>query len=158
MPIKSNIKGAIKYFEASEKRLDTVAKNATKVVGQMAVREIKSQVQGKRTYRNVRRQRDTKRGAAGTRYRIYDKATANEPPKNRTGILKNSVRANQPEGFNGRYTVIVGPYAEYARVLELGGNPHWPSGLKFPFVEPASKIVQRRARQVFIEAVHRALS
>jgi phage gpG-like protein len=169
MSIPNNIDDVIKAIQARGNKIDDVAKQATRVVGQMAVREIKSQIQGKRTYTTRTRTRDTSKvakgsdklrlhgGPKGSKYRVYDKATSNQPPKNRTGKLKNSVRANAPEGFNGRYTVIVGPYAEYARVLELGGNPHWPSGLKFPFVEPASKIISTKARQVYVDALRKAL-
>ena len=170
MTIKNNIKAVIASLHTTEKDVDSAAKKATRVIAQMAVREIKQQIQGKRSFTERTRVRDTSKvsnatgkyrvhgGPAGSKYRVYSKAQAGSPPKNRTGYLKNSIRANAPVGYDGRYTAIVGAYAEYARVLELGGNKHWPDGLKFPFVEPASKIISVKARQTYIDALAKALS
>lgn len=58
------------------------------------------------------------------------------PPMNRSGDLRRSIRGEKfRQGF-ASYTAIVGPTIIYGRRVELGGG-NWPSGVRFPYMEPA---------------------
>lgn len=58
------------------------------------------------------------------------------PPMNRTGDLRRSIRGEKfRQGF-ASYSAIVGPTIIYGRRVELGGG-NWPSGVRFPYMEPA---------------------
>lgn len=58
------------------------------------------------------------------------------PPMNRTGDLRRSIKGEKfRQGF-ASYTAIVGPTIIYGRRVELGGGD-WPSGVRFPYMEPA---------------------
>lgn len=58
------------------------------------------------------------------------------PPMNRTGDLRRSITGEKfRQGF-ASYTAIVGPTVIYGRRVELGGG-NWPSGVRFPYMEPA---------------------
>lgn len=58
------------------------------------------------------------------------------PPMNRTGDLRRSIKGEKfRQGF-ASYTAIVGPTVIYGRRVELGGGD-WPSGVRFPYMEPA---------------------
>lgn len=68
--------------------------------------------------------------------KVYEKATPGQPPMNRTGNLRRSIRG---EKFNigfANYAAVVGPTIEYGRRVELGGG-NWPAGVRFPYMEPA---------------------
>ena len=83
----------------------------------------------------------TKEEIVGKRGRLpngqWEKATSGQPPMNRTGNLRRSIRAEKKkEGF-AKYTALVGPTIIYGRVVELGGAPTWPAGTKFPYMLPA---------------------
>ena len=85
----------------------------------------KQQIQGARPY--------TKGPQGG---RIYEKATPGQPPMNRTGNLRRSIRGEKGDAGFGSYFAIVGPTIIYGRRVELGGGD-WPNGVRFPYMEPA---------------------
>jgi len=70
----------------------------------------------------------------------WEKATPGEPPKNRTGNLRRSIRGEKSrEGF-ASYTAVVGPTIIYGRSVEVGGKyapPTWRHNEKFPYMQPA---------------------
>jgi len=70
----------------------------------------------------------------------WEKATPGEPPKNRTGNLRRSIRGKKErEGF-ATYTAVVGPTIIYGRSVEVGGQyapPTWRHNEKFPYMQPA---------------------
>ena len=67
---------------------------------------------------------------------VWDKATPNEPPKNRSHHLRSSITwIGNRVGF-GSYSAEIGPTMVYSRRVEEGGG-NWKSGLKFPYMEPA---------------------
>lgn len=68
--------------------------------------------------------------------RRYEKATPMEPPMNRTGNLRRSIRGERFTMGFANYSAIVGPTIEYGRRVELGGG-NWPAGTRFPYMEPA---------------------
>ena len=69
-----------------------------------------------------------------------EKATTGEPPMNRTGNLRRSIRGqNARKGF-GIYESVVGADMVYARAVEVGNPynpPSWRNGEHFPFLSPA---------------------
>lgn len=84
--------------------------------------------------------RGTLRTKGGSRGREYTKAISGFPPMKRTGDLQRSIRGERfREGF-ANYSAIVGPTIIYGRVLELGGNPNWPAGTKFPYMQPSFQV------------------
>ena len=76
----------------------------------------------------------------------WEKATPGEPPKNRTGNLRRSIRGKKErEGF-ATYTAVVGPTIIYGRSVEIGGQyapPTWRHNEKFPYMRPAFDKFQR---------------
>jgi hypothetical protein len=68
--------------------------------------------------------------------RVYEKATPGEPPMNRTGDLRRSIRGEKVKIGFANYSAIVGPTIQYGRRVELGGG-NWPQGVRFPYMEPA---------------------
>lgn len=75
-----------------------------------------------------------------------EKAVAGQPPMNRTGNLRRSIRGEKfarKKGFGTEYSAIVGPTIVYGRAVELGGSfapESWQgtSAMKgFPYMKPA---------------------
>lgn len=73
------------------------------------------------------------------------KAIAGQPPMNRTGNLRRSIRGEKINKGFGKYEAIVGPTIVYGRAVELGGEfspPSWrgTTAVKgFPYMAPAFK-------------------
>lgn len=73
----------------------------------------------------------------------YEKATAGQPPMNRTGNLRRSIRGQKFRKGFAKYEAIVGPTIIYGRAVELGGEyaPHSWLGTSamagFPYMKPA---------------------
>lgn len=127
-------------LKATENKIDKAVKYATQQVGMEANRQMKKQIKG-----------GHKRGTPTP-------SAPDNPPTNITGYLRRSIRASRVTGFEGRYQVTVGPYANYARSLEYG-NPRWRSGVKYPFVEPTAKLLSENnyARNIYFRAISSAL-
>jgi len=74
-----------------------------------------------------------------------EKAVAGLPPKNRTGNLRRSIRAEKYRKGFASYTALVGPTIVYGRSVELGGNyapQSWEGTTAmrgFPYMAPAFK-------------------
>ena len=72
-----------------------------------------------------------------------EKATAGQPPMNRTGNLRRSIRGEKFRIGFANYSAVVGPTIEYARAVELGGRYAPASWQKsdavkgFPYMAPA---------------------
>lgn len=72
-----------------------------------------------------------------------EKATAGEPPKNRTGNLRRSIKGFPTKVGFAKYAAIVGPTMVYARAVELGGiyapqSWHGTTAMAgFPYFKPA---------------------
>lgn len=77
-----------------------------------------------------------------------DRAAAGQPPMNRTGNLRRSIRGEKFQKGFAKYEAIVGPTIIYGRAVELGGNyspPSWrgTSAVRgFPYMAPAFKKFQ----------------
>ncbi len=119
--ITHNLKLVRQSLEKAGKSLDDGARGARDEMAMVLTQLAKEQINGKRGKTNGR----------------WDKATSGQPPMNRTGNLRRSIRAEKrKEGF-AKYSALVGPTIVYGRVVELGGAPTWPSGTRFPYMEPA---------------------
>ena len=66
-----------------------------------------------------------------------ERATSGQPPMNRTGNLRRSIRGEKYNVGFAKYEAIVGPTIIYGRAVELGGAPTWTKGQKFPYMSPA---------------------
>lgn len=77
-----------------------------------------------------------------------DRAAAGQPPMNRTGNLRRSIRGEKFQKGFAKYEAIVGPTIIYGRAVELGGNyspPSWRGTFAvrgFPYMAPAFKKFQ----------------
>jgi hypothetical protein len=65
------------------------------------------------------------------------RATSGQPPMNRTGNLRRSIRGEKYDVGFAKYEAIVGPTMIYGRAVEMGGAPTWTKGQKFPYMSPA---------------------
>jgi len=65
------------------------------------------------------------------------RATSGQPPMNRTGNLRRSIRGEKYNVGFAKYEAIVGPTMIYGRAVEMGGAPTWTKGQKFPYMSPA---------------------
>ena len=119
--ISHNLKLVRNGVTKATKSLDDGARNARDEMAMTLTQLAKEQIAGKRGKTNG----------------VWDKATSGQPPMNRTGNLRRSIRAEKSKTGFAKYTAIVGPTIEYGRVVELGGNPNWSSGTKFPYMAPA---------------------
>jgi hypothetical protein len=79
--------------------------------------------------------------------KVWDKATPDAPPMNRSGDLRRSIDGVKSQLGFAHYYAMVGPQTVYARRLELGGGK-WPAGLKFPYMEPAFIKFQEEAQAI----------
>ena len=84
------------------------------------------------------------------------KAIAGQPPMNRTGNLRRSIKGDKfRQGF-ASYSAIVGPTIVYGRAVEMGGEyapPSWrgTSAMKgFPYMQPAFKKFQNQIQSQII--------
>lgn len=87
--------------------------------------------------------KETITGKRGKTNGVWDKATAGQPPMNRTGNLRRSIRGQKINKGFGKYEAIVGPTIIYGRAVELGGK-YAPRSWKgtsamdgFPYMKPA---------------------
>ena len=83
------------------------------------------------------------KGKRGKTNGVWDKATAGQPPMNRTGNLRRSIRGQKFKKGFAQYESIVGPTIIYGRAVELGGQ-YAPRSWKgtsamagFPYRNPA---------------------
>ena len=123
--INSNLKLVRKGVDTFTANLDNSARAARDEMMAALIQLSKEQIAGARPYTI---------GPRGGR--VYEKAAPNKPPMNRTGNLRRSIRGEKARMGFGNYSAIVGPTIQYGRRVELGGG-NWPSGVRFPYMEPA---------------------
>lgn len=126
--ITSNLKLVRESVTKATKSIDEGARNARDEMMMVLIQLSKEEIQGRRP-----------KG---------EKATAGQPPMNRTGNLRRSIRGEKiTKGF-AKYEAIVGPTIIYGRAVELGGNfaPRSWKGTTamrgFPYMAPAFKKFQ----------------
>ena len=81
----------------------------------------------------------------------YAKATPGEPPQNRTGNLRRSIKGERFRTGFASYSALVGPTIMYGRSVEMGGKyaPNsWRDGQKFPYMKPAFEKFQKVAMSI----------
>ena len=126
--ITSNLKLVRESVTKATKSIDEGARNARDEMMMALIQLSKEEIQGRRP-----------KG---------EKATSGQPPMNRTGNLRRSIRGEKiTKGF-AKYEAIVGPTIIYGRAVELGGNfaPRSWKGTTamrgFPYMAPAFKKFQ----------------
>lgn len=69
-----------------------------------------------------------------------EKAVTGQPPMNRTGNLRRSIRGQHQRLGYATYQAIVGADMVYARAVEVGAPynpPSWQNNEHFPYLQPA---------------------
>lgn len=126
--ITSNLKLVRDSVTKATKSIDEGARNARDEMMTALIQLSKEEIQGRRP-----------KG---------EKATAGQPPMNRTGNLRRSIRGVKITRGFAKYEAIVGPTIIYGRAVELGGNfaPRSWKGTTamrgFPYMAPAFKKFQ----------------
>jgi hypothetical protein len=128
--IVNNINAVKKAITSQTRKIDEGARAARDEMMTTFIQLAQNEIKGQR-------------GKVGSQ---WEKATPGEPPKNRTGNLRRSIRGEKArEGF-ASYTAIVGPTIIYGRSVEVGGKyapPTWRNNEKFPYMQPAFNKFQR---------------
>lgn len=127
--ISTNLKLVRDSLQTAEKNIGKGAENLANEAMSIMIQLSKEQIQGRR----------------GKTDGVWDKATAGQPPMNRTGNLRRSIRGQKRKVGFAKYEVIVGPTMIYGRAVELGGR-YAPRSWKgtsamagFPYMAPAFK-------------------
>lgn len=124
--IQHNLRQVREALQKASANVDEGARNARDEMMASLIQLAKEEIKGKRP--------------AG------QKATAGQPPMNRSGFLRKSIRGEKfarKKGFGTEYSAIVGPTIAYGRAVELGGAyapDSWQgtSAMKgFPYMKPA---------------------
>lgn len=118
--ISSNLKLVRKDWDKFTTKVDIKARSARDEMMVSLIQLSKEEIKGKRP--------------------PGEKATSGEPPMNRTGNLRRSIRGVKFRTGFASYTALVGPTIEYGRAVELGGSygpPNWTEGQNFPYMKPA---------------------
>jgi hypothetical protein len=130
--ISTNLKLVRQSLDKMESNIGQGAENLATEAMSILIQLSKEQIKGKR----------------GKTDGVWDKATAGQPPMNRTGNLRRSIRGQKRKVGFAKYEVIVGPTMVYGRAVELGAEyapPSWrgTTAMKgFPFMAPAFKQFQ----------------
>lgn len=72
-------------------------------------------------------------------------STPGNPPTNITGTLRRSIVAKTTRKGFAKYEAQIGPTVIYGRAVELG-HPRWASGINYPFMAAAAKILEGNNR------------
>jgi hypothetical protein len=132
--IESNIPEVMKAVLRQTDKIDQGAKAARDEMMSKLIQLAKEEIKGKR--------------------QPGERATPGEPPKNRTGNLRRSIKGEKMrEGF-ASYSAVVGPTIIYGRSVEMAGKyapPTWSGATKqngFPYMKPAFNKFQRVAMAI----------
>ena len=145
--IISNLKAVKRDWQKATNSVDTRARRTRDEMMTALIQLSKEEIQGKR---------GSHKGPNGGR--VWDKATAGQPPMNRTGDLRRSITGKKYKAGFGTYSAIVGPTIIYGRSVEVGGQyapPSWrgtSATRGFPYMEPAYK---KFRTQVFQQIVRK---
>lgn len=125
--IVTNLKQVRQALEKAGKSIDKSAEACRDEMMTTLIQLAKEEIKGKRGKTNG----------------VWDKATAGQPPMNRTGNLRRSIRGQKFKKGFAQYEAIVGPTIIYGRAVELGGQ-YAPRSWKgtsamdgFPYMKPA---------------------
>lgn len=133
-------------------------KNLAQVMGELKRREANIEAAGEAGVNKVALAvyQETQR-LLTLRSRSYDSTTGRlvpprhiggpgSPPNRVSGNLVQSLRIENRKGF-GTYIAEVFPTMDYARKLETGEGSM--NGVKYPYLTPAAKLVERTASRIF---------
>jgi len=126
--ITSNINEVMRAVNKATSKLDTGAREARDEMMTTLIQLAKEEIKGERP-----------KG---------QKATPGQPPMNRTGNLRRSIRGEKYRQGFATYSAVVGPTIVYGRSVEMGGKyaPRtWSGETKskaFPYMQPAFKKFQ----------------
>ena len=121
--ITHNLRQVRESLQKANKNVDIGARNARDEMMATLIQLSKNEIRGRRP--------------------VGQKATSGQPPMNRTGNLRRSIRGQKFNVGFAKYEAIVGPTMEYGRAVELGGGfapESWrgTSAMKgFPYMAPA---------------------
>ena len=141
--ITSNLKLVRQALEKAGADMDKGAENARNEMMLSLIQLSKEQIEGRRP-----------KG---------EKATSGQPPMNRTGNLRRSIRGEKFRTGFASYSAIVGPTIIYGRAVELGGA-YAPQSWKgtsamagFPYMKPAFVRFQVVARVIIAKHIGRVV-
>jgi hypothetical protein len=132
--IKSNINQLIHAVTKATDKLDTGARMARDEMTNTLVKYAKEEIKGKR--------------------QPGERATPGEPPMNRTGNLRRSIKGERYRMGFASYVGVVGPTIVYGRSVEMGGKyapRSWTGDSRekaFPYMEPAFNKFKRVAMSI----------
>lgn len=137
----SLVRNKVKKFAAN---VDQASRDVRDEMATALQQLAKEEIKGERSFIRLKRVNATqfRPSGSGTR-KAYEKATAGEPPQNRTGNLRASITFVKTDVGFANYRAVIGPTAVYARAIELGGQfaPKSWQGTSamagFPFMAPA---------------------
>ena len=121
-----NLAQVLAGLNATEQQLEFAARYAISMAGYEVERQAKTNANGPAHKKGTPRIP----GAVG--------------PNTITGNLKRSIFSTTRIGF-GTYISEVGASMEYARQVEQGGG-NWPSGVKYPYLEPAVETLKNSGK------------
>jgi len=114
--IENNIPEVMHKVEKTMSKIDLGARMARDEMMNQLIQLSKEQIKGRRS--------------------PGEKAVSGQPPMNRTGNLRRSIKGEKMRLGFASYAAVVGPTIIYGRRVELGGG-NWPPGTKFPYMKPA---------------------
>ena len=135
--ITSNINEVMRAVNKATSKLDIGAREARDEMMNTLIQFAKEEIKGERY---------SWPSSGKTRY--YAKAEPGQPPMNRTGNLRRSIRGEKYRQGFATYSAVVGPTIVYGRSVEMGGKyaPRtWSGETKskaFPYMQPAFKKFQ----------------
>ena len=148
----TNLKDVLAAIDGSATKIEQGAQLGIMRVGLAVERQAKLNFQGTRSYEK----RVSKNGRPWLKV-TPPKHVGGSEPNTVTGNLKRSIKTTYRVGL-GTYIAEVGPTMIYARQVEKGGGK-WPSGVKYPYLEPAALMLLRNGTltRVFSTAVREKL-
>ena len=148
-----NLKDVLAAIDGAAEKIEQGAQLGVMRVGLAVERQAKLNFQGTRSYEK----RVSKKTGNPWLKITPSKHVGGSGPNTVTGNLKRSIKTTYRVGL-GVYTAEVGPTMIYARQVEKGGGK-WPSGLKYPYLEPAALMLLRSGKinRIFMTAVKEKL-
>jgi hypothetical protein len=147
-----NLNEVLAAIDGASDKISQGAQIGVMRVGLAVERQAKLNFQGTRSYEK----RVSKNGRP---YIVTTppKHVGGSGPNTVTGNLKRSIKTTFRVGFD-KYIAEVGPTMIYARQVEKGGGK-WPSGLKYPYLEPAALLLLRSGKinRIFATAIREKL-
>ena len=148
-----NLADVLAAIDGAAEKIEQGAQLGIMRVGLQVERQAKLNFQGTRSYQK----RVSKKTGNPWLKITPPKHVGGSGPNTVTGNLKRSIKTTYRVGL-GVYTAEVGPTMIYARQVEKGGGK-WPTGLKYPYLEPAALMLLRSGKinRIFTTAIREKL-